>query len=160
MSKVLPILAVLLLIGGGCLTTGVEVDTEVEGEVESGQTIEGSVGGTVDTEINIEAENGAEPETETEADAEGEVIVSMTSGGFSPSSITVKAGTTVTFVNNDTIAHWPASNPHPTHTTLSAFDSKGKVMPGESYSHTFTDVGTWKYHCHLRPGSTGEVIVE
>ena len=41
--------------------------------------------------------------------------VEMTSTGFSPNSISIKAGDTVTFVNKDTTQHWPASAMHPTH---------------------------------------------
>ncbi len=164
MRNVLPAIAALLLVGGGCLNAGVEVDSTTESKVEAEQMIIGAVEGTVDTEVNVEAGAGTvievEGGAEVEANTKAEVIVSITSSGFSPASITVEAGTTVTFVNNDTIPHWPASNPHPVHTTLSAFDSKGKVQPGDSYSYTFTDEGTWKYHCHLRPGLTGEVIVE
>ena len=37
------------------------------------------------------------------------VTVTYTSTGVSPSNITVAAGGTITFVNNDTVSHWPSS---------------------------------------------------
>src|SRR3972149_5818942 len=45
----------------------------------------------------------------------GSKVVEITATGFIPSSLTIKAGETVTFVNKDTKAHWPASAMHPTH---------------------------------------------
>jgi len=43
-------------------------------------------------------------------------VVTITSSGVSPRSLTVTPGTQVTFVNNDSRSHNIASNPHPEHT--------------------------------------------
>lgn len=88
------------------------------------------------------------------------MTVSMTDTGFSPATITVPAGTTVTFVNNGQAAHRPASNPHPTHTDLPGFDATRALQTGESYSFTFTKVGTWGYHDHPNPSTKGQVVVQ
>jgi len=102
-----------------------------------------------------------------------EVTIEMTSSGFSPSDVTVKAGGTVIFVNNDINGHWPASAIHPTHTVypgsskdkcgtaeqVKTFDACGEVASGESYSFKFTEVGSWKYHDHLNAGDTGTIMV-
>jgi plastocyanin len=87
------------------------------------------------------------------------VTISMISTGFSPSTITVKKGTKVTFLNNDTKSRWPASGPHPTHTDLSGFDSGRAIDPGSSYVFTFAKVGTWGFHDHLNPIYRGSVTV-
>ncbi len=87
------------------------------------------------------------------------VNISIKSSGFSPASVTVKKGTTVNFVNDDTKAHWPASAPHPSHTDYSAFDPKQAIAPSDSWSFTFDKVGTWKYHDHFNPTQFGTVIV-
>ena len=87
------------------------------------------------------------------------VTISMTSSGFSPANVTVKAGTKVVFVNNDTQPHWPASNPHPTHTDLPGFDALKNINPGQSYTFTFSKVGTWGFHDHLNPPRGGSVTV-
>jgi plastocyanin len=87
------------------------------------------------------------------------VIITITSAGFSPNNVTVKAGTKVIFQNNDTKGHWPASNPHPTHTDLPGFDALKAVASGSSYSYTFTKVGTWGYHDHLFTNLGGKVTV-
>jgi plastocyanin len=86
--------------------------------------------------------------------------VNFTNNGFSPSSIEVKAGTIVTFVNQSSLGMWVASDPHPTHTNYPGFDEKGQVSNGGNYSFTFTKVGTWGYHNHLDPRRIGSIIVQ
>ncbi len=89
----------------------------------------------------------------------GEVSINMTATGFEPSTVTVKKGTKVTFVNKDTKPHWPASAPHPTHTDLPSFDALKGIVAGASYSYTFDKVGTWKFHDHLLSTKFGSVVV-
>lgn len=85
--------------------------------------------------------------------------VEYTANGFVPDTITVKPGTTVSFINKDTDPMWVASDPHPIHTDLPGFDAKRKIPTGDSYSYTFTKVGRWGYHNHLNPSNRGTVIV-
>ena len=79
----------------------------------------------------------------------GGIVVRMTDNGFEPNAVTVPAGTAVRFSNEDGVAHWPASAPHPVHTDYPEFDAKRGIAPGESYSFVFDKVGTWKFHDHL-----------
>ncbi len=98
----------------------------------------------------------------------GEAAITATDSGFSPSTITIKKGTTVTFKNESSMNVWPAANPHPIHTSYpegggcigSAFDACRGLAPGESWSFTFNDVGSWGFHDHLHPRDTGKVIVQ
>ncbi len=85
--------------------------------------------------------------------------IQMTSSGFVPSTLTIKQGDTVKFINTDTSAHWPASAPHPTHTDYPAFDPKKAIAAGDSWSFTFDLVGAWKFHDHLNPSSFGTITV-
>ncbi|MEJ0021589.1 MAG: cupredoxin domain-containing protein [Candidatus Doudnabacteria bacterium] len=85
--------------------------------------------------------------------------IDMTSKGFNPAAVTIKQGATVIFKNTDSEGHWPASNPHPTHTDLPGFDALQPVTPGSTYSYTFTKLGTWGFHDHLNPTTHGSVIV-
>ena len=71
--------------------------------------------------------------------------------GFNARSVTVKAGTTVTWVNHDDDTHTVTS-------TVEAFRSPG-LDPDETFSHTFTKPGTYEYYCTLHPLMTGKVIV-
>ncbi len=75
---------------------------------------------------------------------------------FNPSTLTIRAGTTVNFVNMSNTPMWVASNPHPSHTDLPGFDEKGN---GDSYRFTFTKVGTWGYHNHPNPTIGGTIVV-
>ena len=100
------------------------------------------------------------------------VTIKITSSGFEPKTLTFKTGTTVTFVNEDSNKHWPASAMHPTHTIYpgsdikkcgsgqTIFDACGGLGKDESFSFTFNEKGSWKYHDHLRSSSTGTIIVE
>ncbi len=98
--------------------------------------------------------------------------VKITASGFEPKTLTLKAGTTVTFVNEDSNKHWPASAMHPTHTVYpgsdikkcgtdeSIFDACKGLTQGESFSFTFNEKGSWKYHDHIGVSSTGTIVVE
>lgn len=100
--------------------------------------------------------------------------VSYTASGFSPGSLNVSEGTTVTFRNNSSREVWPASARHPTHDVYdgtsmpehcpnadnSAFDACGGVPPGGMWSFTFEKTGEWRYHDHLNPSMSGMVVVQ
>jgi len=86
-------------------------------------------------------------------------VITYTDGGFNPKTVTVKVGTTVTFMNDSSGLMWVASDPHPVHTLLSGFDELNSVSKGGSYEYTFTKVGTWTYHNHMNPSLKGTVVV-
>ncbi len=96
----------------------------------------------------------------TESPAVTGVKVSVDDNGFTPAAVTVPAGTTVTFVNDGQGAHWPASAVHPTHQLLPDFNARKGLATGETYSYTFTKVGTWTFHDHLNPTKTGQMVVQ
>ena len=87
------------------------------------------------------------------------VTVVIKDFAFRPDTVTIKAGTTVTWINQDDAPHKVASNPHPAHTDLPGLVS-GTLSKGDSYSFTFTETGTFGYHCHLHPSMLGTIIVE
>ena len=100
------------------------------------------------------------------------VAVEITSSGFSPKLARVEVGQTVTFVNKDSRSRWPASDIHPTHTLYPGssiqkcgtdeliFDACTGLAPGAEFSFSFDRAGTWRYHDHLAPATTGTIIVE
>ncbi len=98
--------------------------------------------------------------------ATGKTIEIMSSK-FSPDTLTIGVGETVTWINKDSVSHWPASAVHPTHAVYpeaggcmgSKFDACKALSPGESFSFTFNQKGTWGYHDHLNPTLTGTIIV-
>jgi plastocyanin len=87
------------------------------------------------------------------------IVVVFTASGFSPSPVTVKSGTMVSFVNESSSVMWVASDPHPSHTLLPGFDELKSVEKGGTYEYTFAKVGTWTYHNHINPTAKGTVIV-
>jgi len=80
-----------------------------------------------------------------------EVAVKIGNFTFGPQELKVKAGTTVTWTNEDDIPHTVVS---PNSFRSKALDTDGK------FSFTFTTPGTYKYFCSLHPHMTGTVIVE
>ncbi len=77
--------------------------------------------------------------------------VAISNMAFSPRQISVKAGTKVTWKNNDGVAHTVTSN-------SGAFDS-GILNPGGVFSFVFTTPGTYSYHCIIHPSMTATVVV-
>ena len=73
---------------------------------------------------------------------------------FLPQRITVKAGTTVTWINEDDVPHTVASS-------SKVFKSKALDTGDKfSFSFTFTTPGTYAYICSVHPYMTGAVVVE
>lgn len=91
---------------------------------------------------------------------------------FMPETITVPAGTTVRWVNGETITHtitsgaWSDVDPdtgiRDTETPDGLFDvtlaPKGDV--GDSFDYTYADPGTYPYYCDIHLGMNATVIVE
>lgn len=180
--KVVLLAAAVLLIAAGC-NKAAQNNTENQNQNATQQTQENQSSDSQNQNNNQQAANNTPANTtnqkpvpepggtlagdlhfsgESDAmDQSPEVLeVQITKDGFTPSTITVHAGDYVQFVNKDTVAHRPASDPHPTHTDLPGFDSKNPLQPGDKYRFQFTKVGTWGYHDHLNPTTHGEVIVK
>ena len=71
---------------------------------------------------------------------------------FTPKSVTVKAGTTVTWTNQDDI-------PHTVTSTTKQFRSKA-LDTEDKFTFTFSTPGTYDYFCSLHPKMTGTIVVE
>lgn len=87
-------------------------------------------------------------------------VVEIEDDGFHPQTLTIEAGETVEFENKSSDDAWPASNVHPTHLLYRGFDAKKPLLPGDSYSFTFTKPGRWGYHNHLEPDVQGTIVVK
>lgn len=71
---------------------------------------------------------------------------------FSPATITISKGQTVTWTNMD-------SAPHTITSTTGVFDS-GTLNQGQTFSYTFNNTGTFEYSCTVHPSIPhGKVIV-
>jgi plastocyanin len=74
---------------------------------------------------------------------------------FDPPALTVKTGTAVTWINNDSPPHALASDAG----SPEAFSSD-PLATGASYTVTFNQPGTYRYHCSIHPSMTGTIIVQ
>jgi plastocyanin len=70
---------------------------------------------------------------------------------FNPPSITVAAGTTITWTNKDALAHTVTSNSN-------AFNSP-TMGTGATFSFTFANAGTYSYYCAIHPSMVASVTV-
>jgi plastocyanin len=86
------------------------------------------------------------------ATASGGSTVEINNFMFTPMSLTVSAGTTVTWKFDDSTQH-----------TVAADDKSFTSPPmgkGQTYTHTFKSAGTVKYHCSIHPFMTGTIVVK
>lgn len=80
------------------------------------------------------------------------VQVNMEGMAFSPQTVTVKVGDTVTWTNKDAAPHNATADDKSWQTTT--------LAQGESASVTFTTAGTFPYICTIHPNMTATVIVQ
>jgi plastocyanin len=85
-------------------------------------------------------------------DAPNTVRIAIQDFKFTPGSLTVKAGSTVTWVNDDDEAHTVIGDAGSFRS--SAFDT------GETFSYRFDTPGTYRITCSLHPKMQGTVTVE
>ena len=78
--------------------------------------------------------------------------VTIENFAYQPANLQVKAGTTVTWTNNDTA-------PHTVTFRDSSLKSSGILRQGDTYSYTFTKTGTFTYYCDVHPYMTAQVVV-
>jgi plastocyanin len=78
--------------------------------------------------------------------------VTIDNFSFGPQTLTVAAGTTVTWTNHDDIPHTVVS-------TDGVFKSKVRDTD-EKFSYTFANAGTYPYYCSIHPKMTGKVVVQ
>ena len=80
--------------------------------------------------------------------------VSIDNFVFDPEELVVTAGTTVTWVNTDDVAHTVTST-----AAAPLFDSK-TLRTDDKFSFEFKTPGTYDYFCKAHPNMTGKVIVK
>lgn len=78
--------------------------------------------------------------------------VSIKNIAFSPTTLTVAVGTTVTWTNNDNMTHTVTANDN-------SFDS-GNLAYGATFSYKFNAAGTFNYHCSYHASMLAKIIVQ
>ena len=79
--------------------------------------------------------------------------VTMKDIKFNPAKVTIKAGQTVVWTNEDSVGH---------DVTADGFKSgsPGGIEHGQTFQHKFPKKGTFKYQCSVHPGMTAQVVVK
>lgn len=137
MNKILPIIVVLIVAVGAFAFFGNKKTNQEE------------------IQPPVESEEQVPSQMEEKTDVTSIIL----SDGFSPKDITVKAGTTVVWVNKTGKPATVSSNDHPTH-RLHPFLNLGEFPSNSSLQVAFDEVGTYGYHNHLNASETGTVTVE
>jgi plastocyanin len=90
-----------------------------------------------------------EPPASSAAKASGGSAVAVADNSFSPATIEVAVGETVTFENEGQIAHT---------VTGDGFDS-GSMAPGDTFTFEASKSGSFSYVCTFHPGMSGTIEV-
>jgi len=94
----------------------------------------------------------AAPAAATPAASGGGNAVTIAGFAFNPTDLTVRTGSTVIWTNNDPASH--------TITSDSGAFSSDPVVQGGTYQFTFSQPGTYAYHCSIHPSMKGTIIVQ
>lgn len=131
------VVLVIVLAGGGILLAN-NKDSDSNTKTET----------TIDDSNMVMNGNGKEatptPETTNS--------ITIENFAYSPSSTTVKVGTTVTWTNKDSVAHTVTTSSGP-----EKFDS-GSLASGKTFSFTFTKAGDYKYFCSFHPSMPSATV--
>ena len=109
--------------------------------------------GTQTGGVNEAPENNTQTGPSANENQPQTYAASINGFAFSPYTLTVKVGDTVTWTNRDSASHTVTSD------SGNELDSSS-LGKGATYSHTFMQTGTFDYHCKFHSGMTGKVIVE
>ncbi|HEY5538605.1 MAG TPA: plastocyanin/azurin family copper-binding protein [Thermoplasmata archaeon] len=85
--------------------------------------------------------------------------VSIMNYRFSPGSFTVRAGTMVVWTNMDHVDHTVTFGEHDAMPGVGAQMGSGMMGHMGAYSYTFTEPGTYEYHCDPHPFMVGTLVV-
>lgn len=151
MKKLLAIgsvLSVLVLTGAGCKGGVTAPQPQVKAPVETNSSARPESQLPVSQEIKTEVSvpNQAKPKVIVKE-------IAIANFAFSPANITVKAGTAITWVNDDEAAHSIKSSD-------GSFPGSENLNTGSSYQFKFDKPGTYNYSCGLHPSMHGTVVVE
>ncbi|MHB0856069.1 MAG: cupredoxin domain-containing protein [Anaerolineae bacterium] len=81
-----------------------------------------------------------------------QVEVRMVDEQYMPQTLEVPVGTTVVWTNED-------GQPHTVTSDEGLFDSN-ELANGDTFRYTFSQAGTYPYHCVIHPDMIGEVTVQ
>jgi manganese oxidase len=120
-------------------------------------TIFSLIGLTVGCQTPGATNNGAQNTAASSSPSQkNAVTVDITNFAYNPGTLHIAKGTTVTWRNDDSVAHTVTSGSNQQPDGL--FDSKN-LATGQTFSYTFQKPGTYHYFCAYHPNMTGTVVV-
>ena len=130
----------LFVLAGGCSS-----DELPASAVDGGTVFDGGFGGTQDA---------VTPGAGTTMVTIPPGATGLGLGGYSPNPAVVAVGSTVMWMNTDSVAHTATSS-------TGVWDS-GVIAPGGSFSRVFSATGTYPYFCtiHGAAAMSGTVVVQ
>jgi plastocyanin len=84
--------------------------------------------------------------------AAGGTQVALKNFAYDPANVTIKAGGSVTWTNQDSVTHDVTAD-------NGEFKS-GSLANGATFSFTFAKAGTYPYHCGIHPTMKGTITVQ
>lgn len=145
------LLTILLVIG--CATETPEVteeETVEETTTEETETVEEETTETVEeTEIETIVSEAAE-----------EIVLIKGPTAVEPSELTISVGTLVTWKNVDYVDKDKGTGRAHTIVEWNTYFRSERLKPGDHFSFTFTEPGTYGYRSIATPGARGTIIVE
>ena len=146
-SLLLPTLAVLAVAGSIFALTALRADDQRTASPEPVAQTAALPASVVDAQKAAIAQYS--PAAESSA-----IAVDIKNYAFSPASLTVSVGNTVTWTNEDTAPH-----------TVTVTDGPEKfasptLQQGQTFSYTFTKAGTYSYYCAVHPDMKASVTVQ
>jgi plastocyanin len=88
-----------------------------------------------------------------------DTTISIKNFAYGPSTIQVRLGEPVTWINDEEIMPHDVTSGSPGRGGVGEIFASAIMAPGESFSWTFYDAGEYAYVCALHPSMTGVVIV-
>ena len=89
-------------------------------------------------------------------DVRGDNEVWITANGFQPTTLTVSAGTTVSWINKDNVNH--AVNSGLPNNPKNEVPQSPTIRPNGTYSYKFSNAGSYNYYCPIT-SATGKIVV-
>ena len=106
----------------------------------------------VSTASQAQHENASGKIVETAAGTDAAPQVMIDNFVYNPVPLTVKVGTTVTWINHDDI-------PHTVDSTEGKFKSAA-LDTDDKFEYRFTAAGEYPFYCRIHPKMTGKIIVQ
>ena len=106
----------------------------------------------VGTVSQAQHENGSGKFAEIAAGTDAATQVMIDNFVYSPIPLTVKVGTTVTWINHDDI-------PHTVDSTQGKFKSAA-LDTDDKFEFKFTEAGEYPFYCRIHPKMTGKIVVQ